>query len=680
MNTEPYTSNPFIGLRPFSREFAHLFFGRDGHAADMIRKLCRKRFLAVVGTSGSGKSSLVGAGLIPTLLENGAGETGSPWRVAWMRPGAEPVSNLAHALAQALPCAQQEDLYRMVLAGTLRRSSLGLVQVVEQARIKERLVLCVDQFEEVFRYVPSQDRSEQSSFVNLMLEATKQSRVPIFICITMRSEFFGECARFYGLPETINEGQYLVPRMTRSERKAAIVGPMEVAGLNISNRLLQKLLNDLGEVAADYLPTLQHVLMRTFAYWRIHCQQDPTMDLPHYEAVGTIENALDKHAESIFQSLNEAEQVLTESVFKRLTLRVDNGDIRHPASCAVLADVASVGLNDLISVIERFRQIDTAFLMPVPPVALESATTVDVSHESLMRIWRRLRRWVEEEAQSAFIYRRLRENAELHAQYKSELLTGRDLEITAAWYESNRPNLAWADRYGGGFETAKKFLLDSQKKEQETKALEKLIAERDAEVQAMREQSSVLRNVLSSIPHRVFWKNWDSVYQGANEKFARSAGLSSSEEIIGKTDYDLVWTHEEADYYRQCDREVMELGQPLTGIEESQLTSNGETATVLTDKVPLRNSLGEINGILGISLDITERKHSEEILQQALNEALRQEQCRLDLESMITQKLQILVQTVEAVRSDNADSYDSGFCRIQTQILALLDLISSKSH
>ena len=128
----------------------------------------------------------------------------------------------------------------------------------------------------------------------------------------------------------------------------------------------------------------------------------------------------------------------------------------------------------------------------------------------------------------------------------------------------------------------------------------------------LRAQKDLLGNVLTNIPYAVFWKDRDSVLQGGNERFARDCGLRSAEEVAGKTDYDLPWTTEQADFFRQCDAEVMEGGEPLLNIEEPQTQANGEIVTLLTSKVPLRDPAGRVTGILGLYTDITERKRMEE--------------------------------------------------------------------
>ncbi|HYO12424.1 MAG TPA: PAS domain-containing protein [Thermoanaerobaculia bacterium] len=670
--------NPFRGLRPFSPREAHLFFGRDGRTEEMIRKLTHRRVLAVVGASGSGKSSLVGAGLVPALLGQDPGSR-TGWRVASMRPGGGPIRNLAEALnAQDVLGSEgdgaEQEIRAQFLENTLRRSSRGLIQAVRQSDWRGRLLIVVDQFEEVFRYRAARaDRGDQApAFVALLLEAAAQRELPIYVCITMRSDFFGDCSQFHGLPEAINDGQYLVPRMTRSERKAAIAGPMQVVGAEIAPRLVQRLLNDVGDATADQLPILQHALMRTFDLWQRQHPDDPAMDLAHYEAIGTVEKALNQHAEQILGELDEKQQQLAEDVFRRLTMRVDNREIRYPTRLDVLAAVTGARLDEVMVVVDAFRAAERAFLMPPEHVVLTPESGIDISHESLMRIWRRLGEWVDKEARSAQIYRRLRENAELHEQGEADLYSGPSLESACAWFQSGRPNAAWAERYGGGFESAIDFLQASLAREEERKALQEKIRRAEAEALAMREQSAVLRNILTSIPHGVFWKDRDCVYQGSNARFSMLAALSHPDEIVGKTDFDLPWTREEAEHYRRCDREVMESGEPMMHIEEPQRTSEGEKV-LLTDKVPLRNALGEVIGVLGIYLDITERKRTERALEEATARADRQSELLGELREQFLERLDGLSALLDGEPSGDALRHE----RLHAGLKELRDLVEA---
>ena len=323
--------NPFPGLRPFHENEEHLFFGRESQIDTMVDKLAATRFLAVVGTSGSGKSSLVNCGLKPALYRGLMASAGTSWRMAQFRPGGDPIKAMAQSLAKRSGLFHSQDYEGLsveeIVEATLRMSKLGLVDIYDQAVSDERpnLLVIVDQFEELFRYRNLQLSSDESpgaedesvAFVNLLLEAAS-SGYPIYVVLTMRSDFLGDCAQFPGLPEAINRGQYLVPRMSRDERRSAIAGPVAVAGGEISPVLLTRLVNDVGD-NPDQLSILQHALNRTWAEWQRKVATGP-MDLPHYEAIGTMSHALDQHAEKAFAELrDERQKTICEKVFQALT-------------------------------------------------------------------------------------------------------------------------------------------------------------------------------------------------------------------------------------------------------------------------------------------------------------------------------------------------------------------------
>jgi len=143
------------------------------------------------------------------------------------------------------------------------------------------------------------------------------------------------------------------------------------------------------------------------------------------------------------------------------------------------------------------------------------------------------------------------------------------------------------------------------------------ITEQKAIQQELATQHELFDNVLSTVPASIFWKDGNSVFLGANNRFAREAGLQRPEELIGKTDYDLAWTREQADFYRECDRKVMDTGEPMLHIEESQQQADGRKVELLTSKVPLLDAAGQVKGMLGIYMDITKRKQAETTLRKS---------------------------------------------------------------
>jgi Putative peptidoglycan binding domain/Tetratricopeptide repeat len=490
-------TNPFPGLRPFDFNESHLFFGREGQSERLIEKLSRTRFLAVVGTSGSGKSSLVRAGLLPALHGGFMTSAGSNWRIAIMRPGNDPIGKLAAAInAHDVFGSEDEEnkvLQIAITEATLRRGSRGLVDAVRQNAMpdKENLLIVVDQFEELFRFgreasrktkeESDRYRNDAAAFVKLLVEAHSQREVNIYVVLTMRSDFLGDCSQFWDLPEAVNEGQYLIPRLTRDQLREAITAPIAVAGGAITPRLVNRLLNDIGD-DQDQLPVLQHLLMRVWDEWKekrleveikeggqsvrrphkkVH--EGAAIDLCCYEAVGGMAEALSRHADEAFNELpDDRHREVTEKLFKALTEKgPDNREIRRPITLGEICAVANATAAEVVTVIEAFRHPHKSFLMPPVGVALNSESLIDISHESLIRGWSRLKEWVDEEARSARIYRRLAETAVLYKESRAGLWRDPDLQLALSWRDRSNPNSAWAARYHSELGAAMSFLDES---------------------------------------------------------------------------------------------------------------------------------------------------------------------------------------------------------------------------
>jgi hypothetical protein len=328
-------------------------------------------------------------------------------------------------------------------------------------------VVVVDQFEELFRFANASGKPRQeddaAAFVKLLLEAKEQSDLPVYVVLTMRSDFIGDCARYRDLPEAVTTGLYLIPRMTREQRRAAIVEPVRVGGGSIAPRLVNRLLNDVGD-NPDQLPILQHALMRTWDYWRAHPADGRPIDLDDYRAIGGMAEALSLHADEAYEGLpDDRYREIARRMFQALTEKgLDNRESRRPTTVGTLAAVTGVPVPDIVLVVDHFRRPGRSFLMPPAGVALDESSVIDISHESLIRGWTRLRKWVDEEADSAKVYRRLAQTAALHAKGTAGLWHDPDLEHALAWRDKEHPNAAWAERYDPGFEQAMAFLEKSR--------------------------------------------------------------------------------------------------------------------------------------------------------------------------------------------------------------------------
>jgi WD40 repeat protein len=465
--------NPFPGIRSFETEESHLFFGRESQIENIVTVLRDTHFLAIIGSSGSGKSSLIRAGVIPVILKSEVNNQKN-WDITVFKPGDNPILSFATEYAHTFnrkAVSNGKALIQSNDIDLLLRNEHDPVLKIHRQLGSDPWLIVIDQFEETFRYQKKinyeAEKNETFFFVNLFLDLVSKNDfdAPIYIILTMRSDFLDPCTEIPGLTEAINKGHFLVPRMTPQSLQDAIVKPVRATGDEISKALVERLISDLGD-KPDQLPVMQHALMRAWDYWNINRIGDQPLDLLHYEAVGTINFALSLHAEEIFNQLKKEEQKRdTERLFKALTdLGSENRGTRRPTSFADILKTINTSESELIEIIDQFRAPGRAFLMPPYYVPIQPETVIDISHESIMRVWERLREWVDEETKSAELYLRLSKSAELYQQGKSGLWTNPELEIGVKWKQKNKPTPYWGERYDPGFERAIEF-LDYSKKE-----------------------------------------------------------------------------------------------------------------------------------------------------------------------------------------------------------------------
>ena len=467
--------NPFPGLRSFEENEEYLFFGREKQIDDLLDQLEQTHFLAVVGTSGSGKSSLVKSGLLPSLHTGFIRGIGKGWRIGVFRPGDNPIGNLASCLCSGEFIVEEDEGEKFnlqpIVESVLRRSDQGILNVVDQFlnKLPENILLVADQFEELFRFSKYEKTSHKGTrdavlFINLLLAAIEDRKRRIYVVFTMRSDYIGNCTEFRGLPEVLNTGQYLIPRMTRNEIQLAITGPIAVSGAKISLQLVSILLNEVGD-DLDQLPILQHALMRTYDYWSEHTNREVPITTEHYQSIGKMELALSYHADEAYNELTEKQKIICAGLFKALTeTGTISGGVRKPTKLAELSELLAVDKNVLIPIINVFSKGGRSFLMPPFEVEINDDSVIDISHESLMRVWIRLVDWFKEDINSIETYLKLCKDAESYQEGRGSLLKNPELAIMLKWREKQEPTKDWGSRYDLSYARAINFLENSKVK------------------------------------------------------------------------------------------------------------------------------------------------------------------------------------------------------------------------
>jgi WD40 repeat protein len=458
MSAHAVALRPYIGLRYFEESDAHLFYGRDEHVTELLGKVAVNRFVAVMGSSGSGKSSLVRAGLLPELRSGMIPKAGPRWKVVEFKPGIAPLESLSAALASTLDAP---DSRRIVEEGPL-----GLARAIAEAHLEEgtNILVIADQFEEVFRFQreeAAQGRSAEAAeqchaLVRRLLDAAAQSELPIYVLLVMRSDYLGECAQFPELPERMSESIYLVPRLRRDQLQEAITAP---SGGRIEPAVVQRLLSEVGN-DPDQLPRLQHLLGRM---WDRAASGRLTMQ--HYTESGGWEKGLEQHLEEVYNSLAQPTRGACRRLFQQLS-ELDKGRaVRRRAEIFELEQVCGPEASHVVS---AFRA--EGFLLP-------QNSPVDITHECILREWPRVREWLEKEEHGA---KRLREltDAAKDAGWKPGIrdssiagLEGLTLQNLVTWRNENRPTAEWASRYSTAvdFAVAEDYLAWSEERDRNQK-------------------------------------------------------------------------------------------------------------------------------------------------------------------------------------------------------------------
>jgi WD40 repeat protein len=453
----PNGRSPYKGLPAYEKADARFFFGREERVAELLHELtqmqergCRARFMAVVGPSGSGKSSLVQAGLLPALETETAHELlgSQDWHTASFRPSQQPLVSLAEALAGlSIKIGSRRLLQELeAIPNALGQACQRLLRGRPE---HARLLLIVDQFEEVF--TRCRDTAVQRRFIDVLLQSAAATNGQTIVVLTMRADFYGYCAAHSELRSQIQDRHLLVGPLSEAELRRVVEGPAVEAGLAIEPGLTEVVVQDVSN-APGALPLLSQALWET---WRQH---EGILTLAGYREVGGVKKAIAMTADMVYQEkLTPEERTVARHIFLRL---VELGESsQYDTSRRISRGELVGGVN--ADVCER-----VVLALADRRLLTTDQDTVEVAHEALIREWPLLREWVEEDREGLRIHRRLTETAETWIGLRQDagvLYRGAILAQAQAWAaaDSSAPNsteLAF-------LEASKKIELDDRERE-----------------------------------------------------------------------------------------------------------------------------------------------------------------------------------------------------------------------
>jgi WD40 repeat protein/DNA-binding SARP family transcriptional activator len=421
--------NPYKGLRPFDESDAGEFFGRETLAERLVERLgepdAHRRFLAVVGPSGSGKSSAVRAGLVPAIRRGAlAGSEG--WFIVEMFPGSNPWEELEAALLRIAvnPPASLLD--------QLTSDALGLHRAVKRVLPgpDAELVIVVDQFEELFTLVD--DEGIRSRFMDAIVGAIEAPNSQVRLIITLRADFYDWPLRHAGMSRLVTDRMETVRPLTPEELERAIAGPLEGVGRDLEQGLAVRIGSDVADQPGA-LPLLQYTLRELF-----NRTEGTTLTFDGYRALGGVDGALGKRAEELYTTLDSRAQGAAQQLFLRLVaLGERKGDTRRRVLRSELAAIEGQrrGVEVVLEVFGAQR------LLSFDRDPITRSPTVEVAHEALLREWQRLRDWIGD-GRADLSYEKALGAATTDWQASdrdpSYLLTGRRLLRFESWHETSQ--------------------------------------------------------------------------------------------------------------------------------------------------------------------------------------------------------------------------------------------------
>ncbi len=429
---------PYQGLKAFDRDQARFFFGREGLTGWLVDALRQRpgaveqsRFLAILGPSGSGKSSLARAGLLPAI-ERGDIDSSSEWPIVVLRPGPRPVESLAVALA-ANPAFRDHlpavDEVEAKLDGDERALHLSLRVALHEEPEDRRVVLLVDQFEEVFTLCEKEEL--RRAFIANLLYASSVTGGRTIVVLTMRTDFYSRCAAYTDLAAALSAHQELVGPMNDEELRNAIEQPAFLTGCELEPGLTDALVNDV-EGQAGALPLLEHTLLEL---WEGRVGRKMSFD--RYREIGGIKGALERKAEEIFATFDPEEQDACRRLFLRLTQPGEGTeDTKRKVPRRELLPARGDPAR-LDSLLLRLAAADSRLITTEGEA---EAGYVEVAHEALIREWSRLRQWIEAERGDLKIHRQLTAAADewrKNGRDRSDLYRGRRLEELEDWAQGH---------------------------------------------------------------------------------------------------------------------------------------------------------------------------------------------------------------------------------------------------
>lgn len=471
--------NPFVGLKPYTKETSNFYFGREQEVENLLGVLQKNKFVTLSGATGAGKTSLINAGLIPRLKKGFVGQAGKDWAIASLRPGVQPLLNLSQALTA------NEVLKVDVKSNTTDRKyyseiisnfgSLGIVEIYKRSEIfgKKNLLIIIDQLEDLYkykRYFNYTATDEDNTLMDLIYRTVTIKNTAIYFLICIETFYLTKFTFYNKLQEIISKSQYSIQNIDHSEIHQILENTFYKKNIQFDPIVLDLIIDTLKK-EISYLPNLQFLLYKLYEKFIINGNKKSIINQEDIEVLGGIKKSIAKDFENLYVSSSEIEQYSMANFFKAIL------DTQNPSSkvqyetISKISEHINISQSDLSSKIRLFKKtFNEVFDVFEPsisgiPIAenksFDSKNMLSLKYTEFLN-WERHFEWKKEEERDFEYFKSLSEDAIKKNKGEISYLKTPELESAIAWREKEYHNKSWAKKYNLDFDKTINYINESE--------------------------------------------------------------------------------------------------------------------------------------------------------------------------------------------------------------------------
>ena len=472
--------NPFVGLKPYSEKNSPFYFGREQETENLLQILQKNKLLTLSGDTGSGKTSLINASLIPRLKNGFIGQAGKEWSIAYFRPSTKPLSNLAHALningvlnIESKPKTTDYKYYSQIIK---EFEAIGIVEIYKRSEIcdKKNLLIVIDQLEDLFEFrgnseiINSEDDHE---LMDLIYRSVSYKNMPIYFLISIESKYLTKITSYKKLQEIVSPTHYTIQNFDISKINHILEKTFYKHQVQFDPLVIDSFQDSLDE-KISYLPNFQFLLYKLFDAYVINENKKRIINLKDIEQFGGITNAISKDLKTFYDKLDPKKQNEMSLFFKALTKPQNLSITANYEKIINISSYVNISMIELSASIQALKDTFFDFIEVFEPSisGIKNNDKTILNSESVLNLkyskhlnWTQELEWKTEERKDYLKYKTLAEDAIKKENGEIDFIKTLELKNAILWRNNSNHNSSWAKKYDFNFTKTIAYINESEK-------------------------------------------------------------------------------------------------------------------------------------------------------------------------------------------------------------------------